>query len=99
MKKTELIDRRFQELLKAGADVLATRRPPPPNVISDDGVDLDKSQEWETRTRQLLSDLFGNGSEYYRQFDKKYKYAGYCLTWYRGSQFFRRLGKITQADT
>ncbi len=77
MKNTELIERRFRELLGLGDEILATRRPPPENVIGDNRVDFEKSQEWATRTSQFLGSLFGRDSEYYQRLQKGFQYAGY----------------------
>ena len=77
MKKTELIDLRFNDLLNLGNAVLATRRPPPPRVIGDDQVDSAMSQEWATSSSQFLGSLFGRDSEYYERFQKAFKYTGY----------------------
>jgi hypothetical protein len=77
MKRTDLIDRRFDELLEHGTQILTTRRPPPPNVVGDDRIDLDKSQQWATSSSQFLRSIFGGDSEYYARFQKAFKYAGY----------------------
>ncbi len=77
MKQTELISQRFDELLKLGNEILATRRSPPPYVVGDDRVDFDKSQEWATSSSQFLGSLFGPDSEYYQRFQKAFKYPGY----------------------
>lgn len=76
VKKTELIDRRFNELLDLGKQILATKRPPPPNVIGDSRVDSDKSQEWATSTSQFLGSLFGRESEYYSRLQLAFTVAG-----------------------
>lgn len=77
MKKTELINGRFQELLTSGSQILATRRPPPPNVVGDSRVDFEHSQEWRTSAAQFLGSLFGRDSEYYERFHSDFKHAGY----------------------
>lgn len=77
MKKTELIDRRFEELLGVGSQILSTKRPPPPNVSGDDRVDFERSQEWATSASQFLATVFGKDSEYYQRFQTSFKYAGY----------------------
>lgn len=77
MRRTELIDARFAELLERGQEILATRRAPPLNVVGDDRIDFAMSREWSTSAAQLLSGLFGRDSEYYQNFHKAFKYAGY----------------------
>jgi hypothetical protein len=77
VKKTELLDRRFEELLGVGSQILSSRRPPPPNVIGDDRVDFERSLEWATSASQFLSTVFGKDSEYYQRFQSGFKHAGY----------------------
>src|SRR5712664_932898 len=77
VKKTELIDARFQELLTVGSQILSTKRPPPANVVGDYRVDFEHSQEWRTSASQFLASLFGKDSEYYQRFQGGFKHAGY----------------------
>lgn len=77
MKRTEIIDSRFTELIALGEDILKSRRPPPPNVITGDFVDSDRSRQWAASASQLLANLFGRESEYFRHFEKSFKTAGY----------------------
>src|SRR5664279_4429065 len=77
LKKTEIIDKRFQDLLEFGNRVLSSRRAPPEGVLGDFSVDLEKSQEWSTSTAQLLKSLFGPESEYYKRFQDSFQSAGY----------------------
>jgi hypothetical protein len=77
MKKTDLIEARFKELLQFGTTILSTRRPPPGNVVGDSRVDGGQAQQWITSTSQFLGGLFGRDSEYYRQFQERCKYSGY----------------------
>lgn len=77
MRKTEIIDRRFKELLDLGEQVLATRTPPPPNSRRDSQVDSDKFQEWATSTLQFLGSNLGRDSEYYIRLQPILKYASY----------------------
>lgn len=77
MKKTDLIDKRFNELFDKANQVLTTRRSPPPNVIGDDRLDYEGSQEWATSAAQFLGSFFGRQSEYYERFQKGFKHAGY----------------------
>jgi hypothetical protein len=77
VKRTELIDGRFQELLTVGGQILSTRRPPPANVVGDFRVDFEHSQEWRTSASQFLASLFGKDSEYYQRFQGGFKHAGY----------------------
>jgi hypothetical protein len=89
MKKTSLIDARFQDLLVRGDQVLATRRPPPQNVIGDDRVDMQGSQEWATSASQFLESIFGRESEYYERLQKSWKYAGYYSDMVRALGVFK----------
>jgi hypothetical protein len=89
MKKTSLIDARFQDLLVRGDQVLATRRPPAQNVIGDDRVDLQGSQEWTTSASQFLESIFGRESEYYERLQKSWKYAGYYSDMVRALGVFK----------
>jgi hypothetical protein len=91
MKKTSLIDARFQDLLARGDQVMSSRRPPPPNVMGDDRVDLQGSQEWATGASQFLESIFGRESEYYDRLQKGWKHAGYY------SDMVRALGVIKAA--
>jgi len=84
VKRTEIIDRRFQDLLDFGNQVLSTRRPPPPNVAGDHRVDLEQSQQWSTSTGQLLRSLYGQDSEYYQQFQEGFQHPGYQSDMVRG---------------
>lgn len=68
---------------------MATQRPPPPNVVGDDRVDSDKSQEWATSTSQLLGSLFGRDSEYYGRFQLAFRYAGYYSDMVQGVAVLR----------
>jgi len=83
-KKTELIATRFKDLIGSGSLMLATKRPPPPNVIGDSRVDLAASQQWSTSTLDLLVNVFGKESEYYKQFQTGFKHAGYYSDAIRG---------------
>lgn len=84
VKKTELIDRRFNELLDLGSQILATKRAPPPNVVGDYRVDSDKSQEWATSSSQFLGSLFGRDSEYYQRLQTAFQHAGYYSDMVKG---------------
>lgn len=77
MKRTAIIDSRFAEILSLGEDILKSRRHPPPNVITGDFVDSDRSRQWATSASQLLANLFGRDSEYFKHFEKSFKTAGY----------------------
>lgn len=81
---TTLIDSRFKELLDLGNVVLSTSRPPPPNVVGDNRVDLQKSQQWATSTGHLLGTLFGSDSEYYKRFNEGFRLPGYQSDMKRG---------------
>ncbi len=89
MKKTEKIDCRFAELLDLGNEIFGTRRSPPPNVIGDYRVDIDKSQEWATSTSQLIGSLLGRDSEYYKRFQEAFKHPGYETDMRRGMAVLR----------
>lgn len=84
MKKTELVEARFNELFLKGNQVLATRRAPPQFVVSDDYVDSALSQEWATSAAQFLGSLFGRDSEYYERFQKAWQHPGYISDVTRG---------------
>ncbi len=84
MKKTDQIESRFKELLEFGTRVLASRRPPPANVIGDNRVDGEQSQQWKTSTSQFLGSLFGRNSEYYLHLQENFKHAGYHSDMARG---------------
>jgi hypothetical protein len=84
VKKTELMDRRFTELLDLGDQVLATRRVPPRNVIGDNRVDLENSQMWATSASGLLESLFGRESECYQRFKEGFRLPGYESDMKRG---------------
>jgi hypothetical protein len=89
LKKIELVEERFNELLTFADQILMTRRSPPPNVIGDDRVDSDKSQEFATSGSQFLGSLFGRDSEYYQRFQKAFKYAGYYSDMSQGLAILR----------
>lgn len=84
MKTSELLEQRFQELLNSGQRILATRHPPPPNVVGDDRVDYAGSQEWATSSADMLRRTFGHDSEYYQGFKEAFKYPGYYSDLARG---------------
>jgi hypothetical protein len=77
VSRTEIIEARFKELLAESSAILATRRPPPPNVVGDDRVDSERAMQWATSSSQFLGSLFGEDSEYFKRFQKAFKYAGY----------------------
>ncbi len=84
MKASELINQRLRELLDSGQKVLSTRRPPPPNVLTDDYVDDSGSQEWATSAADMLRRTFGAESEYYQRFKGAFKHTGYYSDMVRG---------------
>jgi hypothetical protein len=77
VKKTEVIERRFDELIHFGSEIVSTRRVPPPQVIGDDRVDFGRSQQWAASASQFLVSLFGTDSEYYKKFAAGCKHPGY----------------------
>ena len=83
-QKSELLSNRFKELLDLGRYVLSTSRQPPPNVIGDNRVDLDSSQQWATSTAQLLGSLFGSESEHYKRLNEAFRHPGYESDMKRG---------------
>jgi len=83
-QKSELLSNRFKELLDLGRYVLSTSRQPPPNVIGDNRVDLDSSQQWATSTAQLLGSLFGSESEYDKRLNEAFRHPGYESDMKRG---------------
>lgn len=68
MKLDERIIERLDQLLALGEQVLATRRNPGSNVIGDDRVDGQLAHQWTTSVQNLLSRVFGSGSEHYKNF-------------------------------
>jgi hypothetical protein len=77
LKKTEIIEKQFKELLAAGETVLATVRRPPQGVIGDNRVDSASSQRWAISTSSFLGRVFGSGSEYYQGFKKSFQTPGF----------------------
>jgi hypothetical protein len=70
MRLDEKILSRLNELLEFGEQVIATKKSPPPNVIGDSRVDSQKAYQWATSTQNILSRVFGQGSEHYKNFSK-----------------------------
>jgi hypothetical protein len=89
VKKTDIIDQRFKELLAQGDQVLSTSRRPPPNVIGDNRVDSQGAQQWATSTAQLLNSLFGVSSEYYGRFKEAFRHPGFESDMARGIAVLR----------
>lgn len=68
----ENINRRLDELLKMGEQVLATRKPPPTNTIGfDASVNPQLAYQWATSVQNLLVRVFGHNSEHYKNFTKQ----------------------------
>ena len=70
MRIDEKILSRLNELLEFGERVLSTKKSPPPNVIGDLRVDSQKAYQWATSTQNILSRVFGQESEHYKNFSK-----------------------------
>lgn len=70
MKIDERIIERCQKLIEKGEAVRSTRRRPPANVASDDYVDAEPFHEWRVSALSFLRQVFGEGSDYYRNFGR-----------------------------
>lgn len=79
MDVDEKIEKRLDELLKMGEELLATRIGPPLGHIGgDDQVDLQLAYQWATSVQNLLVRVFGSDSEHYKNFSKQVeKYLTY----------------------
>ncbi len=84
MKRTEVIDKRFQEVLELGSRVLLTRRSAPPGVVGQARVDAQQAQQWAASAAQLLVDVVGKDSEYVDQFRKGFEVPGFISDMTRG---------------
>lgn len=70
MSSEERTARRIDELLVLGDRVLATKRSPPPNVISDARVDQQLAAQWVASVEALLLRSFGFDSAHYAAFKR-----------------------------
>lgn len=72
MEPQRLLDR-FDQLIRLGEEVLASRRRPPEGIISMSGdyVDTGLFQQWRTSSLSLLKTAFGGSSIHYMEFDER----------------------------
>ncbi len=71
MKTDQLINKRFEELLKKAEDIADTE--------SEEAVDTEKFHEWGTSVLSLINRIFGEDSDHYKNFKKFYdKFDGYA---------------------
>lgn len=69
MNLDQTVIARLRELIQRGEAVLATRRDPPSNSIGFDAtVDGQLAHQWFTSSQNLLSRVFGQDSEHYKNF-------------------------------
>lgn len=59
---------RIKVLLEMGDKVLATRRPPSPNVIAEDFVDTSLFTEWKASSMSFISRVFGEDHIHFRNY-------------------------------
>lgn len=67
----KIIDR-IKELVELGQRVLSTRRPPAPNHMTSDFVDVQLANQWFTSCLSLLAKVFGETSPHYQSFNKHF---------------------------
>ncbi|QEM67664.1 hypothetical protein FO488_05525 [Geobacter sp. FeAm09] len=68
MEMHEEARKRIVELIATGDEVLATRRSPGTPAIGDFLIDPQSAYQWATDVQNLLVNLFGLESYYYRTF-------------------------------
>jgi hypothetical protein len=69
MKVEQKALERLEELIASGDTVLATRRPPPANSVGfDSSVDSQAAYQWFTSSQNILSRVFSETSQHYRNF-------------------------------
>jgi len=71
----EPVLRRLDELITVGEQVVATRRSPPPHVITGDFVDSAKFRQWRTSSLSLPKLVLGEDSTHYQEYSKHCKNA------------------------
>jgi hypothetical protein len=71
MRIDEKIITRLDELLQMGERVLASRRDPGRGSVADARVDAPLAHQWATSVQNLLSRVFGQHSEHYKNFAAK----------------------------
>lgn len=72
MSVDQTVVSRLKELIQRGDAVLATRRDPPSNSIGSDAtVDGQLAHQWFTSAQNLLSRVFGQDSEHYKNFSSQ----------------------------
>jgi hypothetical protein len=65
---------RCQDLIDQGTKLLATKRPPPPNVVSDYSVDSGAFYEWKASGLSFVKMVFGDGHTHFRLFEGSVKH-------------------------
>jgi hypothetical protein len=95
MQIDQKILQRMDDLLAAGEKVLSTKKGPPSNLIGADldSVDGQDAHQWFTSVQNLLVRVFGEGSEYYKNFSAQNK-EGWGLTY---SSVFKAQGILKAA--
>ncbi|SEH40074.1 hypothetical protein [Tardiphaga sp. OK245] len=68
----ERILKRFEEMLKLGDQVLATRRSPSPGHITSDFVDVQLANQWFASSLNLLVRVLSESSEHYKAMQRQY---------------------------
>ncbi len=82
MQLDEKIQKRLDELIAMGEQVLGTERSPGPGVIGDSRIDTQMAYQWATSTQNLLVRVFGAESEHYRNFSAQVdKYLSFSPTY------------------
>lgn len=71
----EMISNRIEYLIGQGEDILKTRRPPHPNVITSDYVDTGLFTQWKAASTSFLLTVFGKDHSHYEMFVDRCKYA------------------------
>jgi hypothetical protein len=65
---------RCERLIDQGSKLLATQRPPPPNVVSDYSVDSDAFYERKASGLSFVKMVFGDRHTHFRLFDSSVKH-------------------------
>ena len=72
---------RLDSLISMGEEVLATRRPKPPDLLGDDPVNDGLYQQWRTSSLAFLKATLGSDSTHYIDFEERSKWS-----WYRDTE-------------
>ena len=72
MKQEDFI-RRCQALIDQGTQLLATRRRPPPNVLSDDSIDSGGFYEWRASGLSFVRMVFGEEHPHFQLYKNSVK--------------------------